>query len=924
MDGGCYGVLGYEAMGLSPFFFNFRFGVFNYEATRYPAGWLVNGGFSCACIRFLLEWAAWPNCWFMNALRRLAALLVCLPAAGYAAFPTLYLKPVALEQIHSPTDITSAHDGSGRLFVCDQTGKIHILRGGMLLPVPFLDLSDEGLDRVFVHSNLEGYSERGLLGLCFHPDYEDAESPGFGRFYLNYTALGTEPTENPSTPQDCVTVIAEFRVSADNPDVADPASERILLTYGQPQSNHNGGQIGFGPDDFLYIASGDGGSANDNNAGHTGGSGSNPRPNGILGNGQDRRTLLGKILRIDPLGTNGPGGKYGIPVDNPFVGQQQDFTDNALDGPMRGEIYAYGLRNPWRFSFDQRPGGTNRMFCGDVGQGKVEEVNLITAGGNYGWRYREGSFVFDAQMATNNIAPADPIDPIAQYKHPGADEGINLPALGLSITGGYVYRGSAIPGMVGKYVFGDYSASSSEDPNEGNHGRLMGLEETSPGSGSFTLVETLPLAGGNPFSLRVLCLGEDESGELYVGTKSNGGVKQLDGGKPAGGIFKIVPLPQAGSVTLNTAADIKDTSLFSESDFSNGSGSHLFAGSAGGTGIRRAFIRFPVSENTLPVGSSVTSTSLILHVNQQAQTAVTGNFTVHKTTAAWGEGASNSNSQSPGPGFGIQAEIGDATWHLRMVETKAEYDSGEDIYTPPTGVSWSSPGGDFIQNASATVTIAATGQVTFTSQQLAQDVQSWADAPASNFGWCLRGPENDLLVARRFTSRNSSTTSQRPRLVIQYAFEASPPTHFEQWLATHFPEEPVGFYLDEAGDEDGDGITNLHEYAFGLSPVARDEEGDVTVTTEPGTGGQLQNLVTFRRDSAATDLTYEVQTSPDLVTWTTLATSLAGEAAQASNGGLIVSDAVLAGTVRLVTVRETLGPEAKVRRFVRVRVVRSF
>jgi hypothetical protein len=860
-----------------------------------------------------------PPCWFMNFLRPLTALLLCLPALGHTAFPELYMKPVVLDQIHSPTNITPAHDGSRRLFICDQPGKIFIFRGGMLLPVPFLDLSATGLNRVFVNANLLTYSERGLLGLCFHPDFENAGAPGYGRFYVNYTATAAEPTDHPSTPQDCVTVISEFRVSAEDPHRADPASERILLTYGQPQSNHNGGQIEFGPDGFLYIASGDGGSANDNNAGHTGGSANNPRPNGILGNGQDRRTLLGKILRIDPLGSNAPGGKYGIPEDNPFIGQQQDYTNDALDGPMRGEIYAYGLRNPWRFSFDQRPGGTGRLYCGDVGQGRVEEVNLITAGGNYGWRYLEGTFDFDGQMLTNGIAPASPIAPIAQYKHPNPDNGIDLPELGLSITGGYVYRGSAIPGMVGKYVFGDYGATSGNAS-----GRLMGLEETAPNSGVFTLVEALPISGGNPFPLHVLCLGEDEAGELYVGTKTNAGVTALDNGLPAGGLYKLVPLPPAGSVTLNSPATVKDTSLFSESDFSNGAGSHLFAGSAGVTGIRRAFLSFPVEANTVPAGSTLTEVSLILHVNQQAQTAVTGDFSLHKVTSAWGEGASNSNAQSPGPGFGIQAEVGDATWNLRMVQTKSVYDFQNDIYTPPTGTAWSSPGGDFLPNASGTVTISSTGQVIFSSAQLLQDVQSWRDAPVSNFGWCLKGPENELLVARRFTSSESSTLAQRPRLFIQYAHTSVPPSHFEQWLARYFPEAPIGFYLNEEGDEDGDGILNVQEYAFGLDPLAKDEVPAVTVTTAPGTGGQVQNLFTFRRDSAAADLTYELQSSSDLATWTTLATSVAGANPQASEGSTILSDAALTGTLRQVTVQETLPEEFKERRFVRVRVVRTY
>lgn len=173
-----------------------------------------------------------PLLTFMKALRCLL-LALAVPLAAPAAFPTLFMKPVCLEQFHSPTDIVSAPGDSSRLFICDQTGKIYVFTRGMLLPEPFLDLSPSGLNRVFVDpTNLTNYSERGLLGLAFHPGYGNPASPGYRRFYLNYTALSTEPTANPSTPQDCVTVIAEFRVSDLNPNRADAASERMVLSYG--------------------------------------------------------------------------------------------------------------------------------------------------------------------------------------------------------------------------------------------------------------------------------------------------------------------------------------------------------------------------------------------------------------------------------------------------------------------------------------------------------------------------------------------------------------------------------------------------------------------------------------------------------------------------------------------------------------------
>ena len=615
----------------------------------------------------------------------IASLLGLSPA--FSAFPTLKLHPVVLKQIHAPTNLVPSPDGSGRTFICDQPGKIHILKNGMILPQPFLDVGGKMVPIS------DAYTERGLLGMAFHPGYADSQSPGYRKFYLNYSAPSTTPTLNPSTPQNHVSVIAEFQVSLTNPDLADPLSERIVLTTGRPQSNHNGGQLEFGPDGFLYFGSGDGGSSNDNNAGHTGGSATNPRPNGILGNGQDRRTLLGKILRINPLDPDGAGPlAYSIPAGNPFVGQIQDFTNAALDGPMRGEIYAFGLRNPWRFCFDKRPGGSGRLFCGDVGQGKVEEVNLVTSGGNYGWRYREGTFDFDPAMVTNQVAPASSIDPVAQYAHPSTIIGNPaLPQLGVSITGGFVYRGAAIPSLVGKYVFGDYGSS-----NTGNQGRFMGLEETSPGN--FALTAAVPMLGGNPISQRLLTFGEDAAGEIYVGTKTTIGPLELDDGFPAGGIYRVV---------------------------------------------------------------------------------------------------------------------------------------ASDFQTPP----------------------------------------------------------------------------------------------YQAWLTTHFPTLLTGQYLDPEGDTDGDGIGNQIEYAYAFSPQVPNTEAETlfTTTANSGIGGSVDFTITFRRSPAATDMTYRLQTSVDLVNWTTIATSTAGNPAEGQNGGTVVSEAEIAGQAPqlIVTVTRNLTPPDGARHFARLQTSRD-
>ncbi|MEY3898579.1 MAG: hypothetical protein RLZZ214_4101 [Verrucomicrobiota bacterium] len=594
-----------------------------------------------------------------------------------AAFPTLKLEPVALQQFHSPTNIVPAPDGSGRVFITDQAGKIHILQNGMILPVTFLDVTAKMITLT------TSSSERGLLGLAFHPGFADPGSPGYRKFYLNYIAPSVA-NMNQSTPQNSITVISEFQASATQPNIADPLSERLVLTFGQPQSNHNGGQLDFGSDGLLYIAAGDGGSANDNNEGHTGGTNATLKPAGALGNGQDRRTLLGKILRIDPLDPDGAGPlTYSVPVGNPFVGQTQDFADNTLDGPMRGEIYAYGLRNPWRFSFDKRPGGTNRLFCADVGQGKVEEVNLITPGGNYGWRYREGAFDFAPEMLAAGVAPAGSTDPIAQYAHVGVTIGSPaLPKIGPSVTGGYVYRGAAIPSLQGKYLFGDY-----ESP-----GRIMGLEETSPGGGTFALTETVPFASGNPINLKILTFGEDAAGEIHVGTKITAGVLALSNGLPAGGLYRVVP---------------------------------------------------------------------------------------------------------------------------------------GDYQTPP----------------------------------------------------------------------------------------------YQAWRATYFPSLLIGQYLDPEGDSDGDGIGNQIEYAYGFSPLAANPPA-ATGFTASRDGADF--TITFRRDPAATDLAYQLETSPDLVTWTTVATSSGGSAATGQNGGTVISDAAFPGQAafRLVTLRESIPGETGARRFTRLRTIR--
>ena len=277
---------------------------------------------------FLASSAYGPN---TNLFYRLNALPPQSPGLA------IRLQIVATNLV-SPTALTHAHDGSGRLFIADQIGQIRIVdAGGNLLPTPFLDISNR------LASLQSGYDERGLLGLTFHPGYSTN-----GRFFVYYSA------PSPVTNFNNVTVLSEYRVSSGNPNQADATSERILLTINEPEFNHEGADITFGPDGYLYLGPGDGGGAGDQH--------------GATGNGQSLTTLLGKILRLDV----DSGSPYGIPLDNPFIG-----TPGA-----RPEIFAYGLRNPWRFSFDR--GGTHQGFIADVGQNLWEEIDLMRKGANYG------------------------------------------------------------------------------------------------------------------------------------------------------------------------------------------------------------------------------------------------------------------------------------------------------------------------------------------------------------------------------------------------------------------------------------------------------------------------------------------------------------------------------------------------------------
>lgn len=856
-----------------------------------------------------------------------------MPTAAVAAFPQLKLEVVCDGQLDSPVAMVHAGDATGRMFIAEQRGAIRIFRDGMLLPGKFLNLESRLIPE------RAGYDERGLLGLAFHPGFAQAASPGFGKFYVFYIAPSPNAPGMTTAPVDSRTVLSEFRVSASDPNLADPASERILLTFDKPQFNHAGGGLDFGPDGFLYFTVGDGGSSNDNNFGHTGGGGA-PRPTNAKGNAQDLTKIFGKMHRIDPLGTNGPGGQYGIPATNPFA---------TSPNGERPEIYAYGLRNCWRFSFDKRPGGTGRLIAADVGQNAVEEIDLVTLGGNYGWRNREGSFV-PAFSIDAPLFAAPTTDPIAQYAHPGVVIGSPaLPQLGLSVTGGYIYRGSAIPALAGKYIFGDWSQNPILTPPPATptaKGVMLGLEETPPGLWTLSQLDIL---GGNPIHRSIQGFGEDAAGELYVLTKRTQPVSAPDPatGLPSGAILKIVPVPATTALSLSAA---KDNTLFEEAELSNGAGDWIFAGatdaSKNNAAMRRALLSWNLS--TVPAGATVATASVTLKMDRTIAPAYA--FSLHKMTANWGEGTTNAAAQE---GDGITASANDATWLKPFFGQAA---------------TWTTPGGDFLATRSASLSVGMATNYTWAAPGLAADLNAWLAAPAANFGWMLKADvesarksgtgisgqltvsvaDTDDLVegmtvegtgirsgakiasggintstnvltltvansgavsgnlffaapsAKRFASRTATLSASRPKLNLSYVPAPPAPTHRKAWeLAGYL----TGQYIDDNFDTDGDGIADGLEYAWGYPPRTRNEASSGFSVNAAGlaTGGPV--VITFRRDPLATDLTYLAQVTTDLVNWTTLATSTAG-AVPAGSG--FVSETVTDSSFRTVTVHDTV------------------
>ncbi len=376
----------------------------------------------------------WPSTPSSKGL--LICMLLLLISPGVWAAPIIGVQPI-VTNLANPVAITHAGDGSGRLFITLKGGKTIIYDGSQVLPEPFIDLS----------SLVSTGGERGLLSTAFHPSYE---SNGF--FFVNYTDTNGD------------TVIARYSVSSDL-NVADQDSSFVILKITQPFGNHNGGQLQFGPDGYLYIGMGDGGSGGD------------PQ-----NNAQNPGTLLGKMLRIDVDG----GVPYAIPASNPFV-------DNA---EVLNEIWAFGLRNPWRFSFDRQTGD---LFIGDVGQRTLEEVNFQSAispgGENYGWRLMEGTQCFNPATDCNDGTLTLPI---IEYDH----------SVGCSLTGGYRYRGTRNRNLFGVYFYADFCT-----------GRIWGATED--GEAGWMVAELLDT------EFRITTFGEDETGEIYVADFLSGTIYQI-------------------------------------------------------------------------------------------------------------------------------------------------------------------------------------------------------------------------------------------------------------------------------------------------------------------------------------------------------------------------------------------------------------
>ncbi len=471
------------------------------------------------------------------------------------------LHPIATNLSAPNYGITAPGDPS-RMFVVEQKGTLLVVQNNSVLPTPALDIQSRVAPPLVTTSVND---ERGLLGLAFHPGYSDPSSPGFRTLYTFGSELLAAPADvtyhapntalNPLFPGTAVQgykmVVNEWKRDASNPNIIDPASRREVFSYGKVAANHNGGTIAFGPDGYLYLGTGDGGNAYDVNPVVSGAIlGSHIEPGG---NASNLSTPLGKMLRIDPIAPAlkpaspdavSANGQYRVPTTNPFQAANQV-----------KETYAYGLRNPYRFAFDDRPGGTGRLIAADVGQGNIEEINDIVLGGNYGWRSKEGTFLVN--LTPNAAAPFNLIGSIGANS-PEAPGSLLIDPIkgtqgylqydhqdGISITGGFVYRGTLFPELVGKYVFGDLSLT----PGVRADGRMFYADMSTGIINEFFLGQ---FANGLlPNGETLHGFGQDGNGELYAMVQA----RNVASGGSVAKIYAItVPEPSSGILLLIASA----------------------------------------------------------------------------------------------------------------------------------------------------------------------------------------------------------------------------------------------------------------------------------------------------------------------------------------------------------------------------------